>query len=101
MIGRVVPHAVCPPGYHCDPKLPLPFMGLSSQKAIVNLHHMGLYADAQLLAWFTAEHANGAPRKVEMGKSGIRHRELDGIPLELLGQSPLPWFRDRSTSSMR
>ena len=25
MIGYVVPHSVYPPGYHCDPKLPLPF----------------------------------------------------------------------------
>lgn len=25
MIGYSVPHSVYPPGYHCDPKLPLPF----------------------------------------------------------------------------
>ena len=25
MIGYVVPHSIFPEGYHCDPKLPLPF----------------------------------------------------------------------------
>ena len=25
MIGWVVPHSLYPEGYHCDPKLPLPF----------------------------------------------------------------------------
>lgn len=85
MIGWVLPHAVYPPGYHCDPKLPLPFMGLASQKSSVNLYHMGLYADEKLLAWFTAEHAKATPRKLDMGKSCIRYKKLDDIPLALIG----------------
>jgi hypothetical protein len=32
MIGYYVPHRVYPAGYHCDPKLPLPFANLASQK---------------------------------------------------------------------
>ena len=32
MIGYYVPHRVFPAGYHCDPKQPLPFVGLGSQK---------------------------------------------------------------------
>ncbi|NNK69943.1 MAG: DUF1801 domain-containing protein, partial [Flavobacteriaceae bacterium] len=32
MIGWVVPHSIYPGGYHCDPKLPLPFMSIASQK---------------------------------------------------------------------
>jgi len=32
MIGYVVPHAIYPKGYHCDPKLPLPFVNIASQK---------------------------------------------------------------------
>ena len=32
MIGYVVPHKIYPDGYHCDPKLPLPFLALASQK---------------------------------------------------------------------
>ena len=26
MIGYSVPHSIYPPGYHCTPELPLPFM---------------------------------------------------------------------------
>ena len=32
MLGYVVPHSIYPNGYHCDPKLPLGFMSLASQK---------------------------------------------------------------------
>ena len=32
MIGYVVPHSIYPKGYHCDPKLPLPFINLAAQK---------------------------------------------------------------------
>jgi len=31
MIGWVVPHSIYPSGYHCDPKLPLPFLSIASQ----------------------------------------------------------------------
>ncbi len=34
MIGYVVPHALYPNGYHCDPKLPLPFLNIASQKKL-------------------------------------------------------------------
>jgi hypothetical protein len=34
MLGYVVPHSLYPSGYHCDPKLPLPFLGIASQKTL-------------------------------------------------------------------
>ncbi|MDX1326585.1 MAG: DUF1801 domain-containing protein, partial [Arenibacter sp.] len=43
MLGYVVPHSKYPKGYHCDPKLPLPFMSLASQKNFVAVYHMGVY----------------------------------------------------------
>ena len=86
MIGWVVPHALYPAGYHCDPKLPLPFMGLASQKQSVNLYHMGLYADDGLLSWFVTEHAKASPRKLDMGKSCIRYKKPQDMPLKLIGQ---------------
>ena len=49
MIGYVVPHSIYPDGYHCDPKLPLPFMALAAQKNFVAFYHMGIYADPALL----------------------------------------------------
>ena len=45
MLGYVVPHTIYPAGYHCDTKLPLPFMNLASQKNFVALYHSGIYAD--------------------------------------------------------
>jgi hypothetical protein len=44
IIGYVVPHAIYPPGYHCDPTLPLPFMSIASQKNHIAVYHMGIYA---------------------------------------------------------
>ena len=49
MIGFVVPHELYSAGYHCDPKLPLPFINIASQKHFIALYHMGLYADTELL----------------------------------------------------
>ncbi len=86
MVGYVVPHSVYPAGYHCDPKAPLPFMGLASQKASVNLYHMGLYADPSLLAWFTEAHATASKRKLDMGKSCIRYKKPEDMPLALLAE---------------
>ena len=34
MLGYVVPHEIYPAGYHCDPKLPLPFANIASQKKL-------------------------------------------------------------------
>lgn len=42
MIGWVLPHSVFPAGYHCDPRQPLPFAALASQKNYVSLYLMGL-----------------------------------------------------------
>ena len=45
MIGYVVPKSIYPDGYHCDPKLPLPFINIASQKNFVALYHSGIYAN--------------------------------------------------------
>ena len=37
MVGYVVPHSLYPAGYHCDPKLPLPFMSIASQTNFIAL----------------------------------------------------------------
>lgn len=86
MIGYVVPHTLYPKGYHCDPKLPLPFLSLASQKNFVALYHMGLYADADLLEWFTDEFKKRSSAKLDMGKSCIRFKKPEQIPYELIGE---------------
>ena len=51
MIGYVVPHSLYPKGYHCNPKLPLPFVNLGSQKNHMSLHLMCCYGDPKLRGW--------------------------------------------------
>lgn len=97
MVGYVVPHALYPAGYHTDPAQPLPFLALASQKSHIAVYHMGIYADAKLLDWFTAEHAKASPRKLDMGKSCIRYRKPEDIPFELIGRlagkvTPKQWI---------
>ena len=87
MLGYVVPHSLYPHGYHCDPKLPLPFINLASQKAHVGFYHMGIYSDEKLLKWFTEEYAKTDIKvKLNMGKSCIRFKKEAHIPYELLGE---------------
>jgi len=86
MIGYYVPHSKYPDGYHCDPKLPLPFMNLASQKNSINLYHSGIYAKKELHDWFVAEYPKYSKRKLDMGKSCIRFKKLDDIPYELISE---------------
>jgi len=46
MIGYYVPHRIYPAGYKCDPKQPLPFASLASQKNHMALYMMCLYGSA-------------------------------------------------------
>ena len=86
MLGYVVPHSIYPSGYHCDPKMPLPFISVASQKNFIAFYHMGIYADETLLNWFVAEYPKHCKTKLDMGKSCIRFKKMNDIPLELLGQ---------------
>jgi hypothetical protein len=86
MMGWSVPHSLYPAGYHCDPKLPLPFIGLASQKNFIALYHMGIYANPKLLSWFTTEFPKHSKAKLDMGKSCIRFKKPDQIPFDLIGE---------------
>lgn len=86
MIGYVVPHSKYPNGYHCNPKDPLPFMNVASQKNSINIYHMGVYADPKLLKWFQEAHAKASSKKLDMGKSCIRYKKPEDIPVKLIGE---------------
>ena len=86
MIHFVVPFSLYPNGYHCPPKQPLPFLSIASQKNFVALYHMGIYADPELLKWFTDEYPKHSKLKLDMGKSCIRFKKIEQIPYELIGQ---------------
>jgi uncharacterized protein YdhG (YjbR/CyaY superfamily) len=84
MIGFVVPHSLYTKGYHCDPKLPLPFISLANQKNSINLYHMGIYANADLLDWFVDSYNKSSGSKLDMGKSCIRFNPKKEIPYLLI-----------------
>ena len=86
MIGYVVPHALYPDGYHCDPAQALPFLNIASQKNFIAVYHMGVYADKKLYAWFTKEYPKHSKAKLDMGKSCIRFKKPDQIPYKLIGE---------------
>lgn len=97
MLCYVVPFSAYPSGYHCDPKLPLGFISIASQKNFVALYHMGIYADPNLLDWFVSEYPKHSKQKLDMGKSCIRFKKMDQIPYELIGElaskmSPQDWI---------
>ena len=77
MIGYVVPHNIYPSGYHCDPKLPLPFINIASQKNFIAIYHMGIYSDNKLLDWFVEEYPKHCSTKLDMGKSCIRFKNMN------------------------
>ena len=97
MLGYVVPHAVYPNGYHCNPKLPLPFMNLASQKKFIAVYSMVLYSKKELMDWFILEYKKRCKYKLDMGKSCIRFKKMNDIPYDLITQlaqkmSPSDWI---------
>ncbi len=88
MIGYSIPHSVYPAGYHCNPKDPLPFAGLASQKNNMAVYLMSLYvqADGSDTAWFESEWAKSG-KKLDKGKSCIRFKKLADLDLNVLGQA--------------
>ncbi len=98
MLGYAVPHSLYPAGYHCDPKLPLPFLGIASQKNFIAVYHMGLYASPSLMDWFTKAYAETMGKtKLDMGKSCLRFKKPEQIPFELIGKlvskmTPQEWI---------
>lgn len=86
MLGYIVPHSIYPDGYHCNPKLPLPFMAIASQKNFIALYHMGIYVNPKLMEWFTSEYPKHSSLKLDMGKSCLRFKKIDQIPFDLISE---------------
>ncbi len=85
MISYVVPHALYPAGYHTTPKDALPFICLASQKNHLAFYHMMVYQGA-LHDWFVKAWDKTSDKKLDMGKSCIRFKKFEDVPLTLLGE---------------
>lgn len=86
MIGYCVPHSVFPPGYHCDPRQPLPFAGLASQKNHMAVYLMCVYGHEEHAAWFRAAWAKTG-KKLDMGKSCVRFKKVEDLALDVIGEA--------------
>ncbi len=94
MIGYYLPHAVFPAGYHCDPRQPLPYAMLASQKSHMSVHLMGLYihggndprAESPDAKWFREAWAKTG-KKLDMGAACVRFKKLEDVALDVLGQA--------------
>lgn len=86
MLGYVVPHSIYPNGYHCNPKLPLPYINIASQKNFIAIYHLGIYANPKLLEWFTSEYPKYSSQKLDIGKGCIRFKKIDQIPYDLIAE---------------
>lgn len=86
MIGYVIPHSIYPSGYHVDPKLPVPFISIASQKNYIAVYHMGLYIFPEISTWFKDEYPKHVKTKLDMAKSCIRFKKIDEIPYELIAE---------------
>jgi Domain of unknown function (DU1801) len=96
MISYVVPHKTYPAGYHCNPKDALPFISLASQKNHIALYHMAVYQGV-LHDWFVSAWKKSSDKKLDMGKSCIRFKKSEDVPLKLIGElsgkiTPKQWI---------
>ncbi len=89
-ISFFVPHSIFPAGYHCDPKQPLGFIGLASQKNYMSLYMCHIYMDSSITDWFIAEYKSSG-KKLDMGKSCVRFKNLEDLPLELVAEALRLW----------
>ena len=80
-----VPHSVYPPGYHCDRTQPLPYVGIASQKNYMALYLFCVYTSEDEQRWFREAWAKSG-KKLDMGKSCVRFKKLDDIPLDVIGK---------------
>jgi hypothetical protein len=86
MISWVVPHKIYPAGYHCDPKKAVPFVCLASHKSGISLYLMTAYADPAMAAWLK-EGFQAVGKKLDMGKSCLRFKKLEDVPLDVIGEA--------------
>lgn len=83
MIAYEVPLEVFPDTYNGEP---LMYAALASQKRHMVVYLSAIYADPVLDDWFRESYA-ATGKKMDIGKSCVRFRSIDSVPLELIGQA--------------
>ena len=81
-----VPLSAYPAGYNCQPDQPLPFVGFASQKNNMAFYGFCIYMDEELKNRFVEEWKNTG-KKLDMGKSCVRFKKLEDVPLKVIGDA--------------
>jgi len=82
MITYQVPLATYPDTYN---KQPLMYAALASQKNHMAVYLMGIYMSEDGRSDFEAKY-NATGKKLDVGKSCVRFKKLDDLPLQLIGE---------------
>lgn len=91
MIGYVVPLSAYPKTYN---KQPLMLAALGSQKNHMAVYLMTIYGEPGLREWFEAAY-RASGKRLDVGKSCVRFRSLDDLPVGLIGEAIGKVDRDR------
>lgn len=83
MIGYYIPLTRYPTTYNGQP---LGYAALASQKNYMSLYLMNIYGDPQIEQWFREEYRRTGKR-LDMGKSCVRFKKVEDLPLALIGQA--------------
>lgn len=83
MLAYVVPLKRYPKTYNGRP---LMIAALASQKNAMSAYLMCVYGDPKTRAWFQSAWKKSG-KKLDMGKSCLRFKSADELPLDLIGQA--------------
>ena len=86
MPSYFVPLSAYPAGYNCQPDQPLPFVGFASQKNHMAFYGFCIYMDEALKNRFV-EDWEKTGKKLDMGKSCVRFKKLEDVPLKVIGDA--------------
>lgn len=85
-IGYFVPHSIYPSGYHCDPKQPVPFIGIGNQKGHVGLYMFCLYVKNDNVEQFKQAWTETG-KKLDMGAACVRLKKMDDIAFDVIAKT--------------
>jgi hypothetical protein len=83
MLSYHVPLARFPGTYNGHP---LGLAGLANQKNYMALYLNNVYGDRETETWFRERYA-ASGKKLDMGKSCVRFRRLEDLPLDVIGET--------------
>jgi hypothetical protein len=83
MIGWYVPLERFPDTYNGQP---LGLAGLANQKNYMSLYLNAVYSDRETEHWFR-ERWEASGKKLDMGKSCVRFKKLEDLPLHVIGET--------------